>query len=223
MKQLLKEFFKWANKTPQEYAQHGMNQNLGEFEEDFPGFYVLTDKAKQAIDENVTDEDVLCDVLTVMALDNESEGILEYICDESSEQQVQTLVAQGLTHPCYHTRWLLALLLSRRKPHGFEQDLRKLAQDKHPYVRMRAKEEISCLATGYPNWDEALTPVLSHAVLSYCASSTAPPCVLCGTRIGEHGVTDGYLTPNGAHFICRTCAIDEQYEFLWELEDLSKP
>lgn len=217
MKKLLQEFYLWAGKTPEEYNEQGFNQNKGEFEEDFPRFYVLTDKAKQAIDENVTDEDVLRDVLTVMGLDNESENLLEYIEEHSTEEQLSLLIKQGLLHADSNVRWQTALLLSRRKPQGFERELRKLAQDTHAYVRTRAREEINYFAWG-DYWEKVLMPNFSRATFLPVTSSLSP-CSFCGNRIGENGVTEGYLKQNSSDFVCDTCFCDEYPVFLWRTTD----
>ena len=92
MHDLLKDFWKWANKSSEEYGKSGMNQNKGEFEDDFPLFENLITYAKTIVDNNEIEPNLIDDLLNIMALDNESEYL--FIC-KNFERLVLPLHMQG--------------------------------------------------------------------------------------------------------------------------------
>ena len=145
MHDFLKDFWKWANKSPEEYGKSGMNQNKGEFEDDFPLFENLITYAKTIVDNNEIEPNLIDDLLNIMALDNESENILDYIEDKSSDEQLKVIVKLGLLHLQYNARWQLAELLYRRRPENWKIHLNELSNDEHPYVRKRALNCIELL------------------------------------------------------------------------------
>ncbi len=150
-------FWKWSGTTPEKYSTEGMNQNKGEFEDDFPFFQELISYAIEAINNNVLDEVSVDEIITIMALDNECECILEYIVDNSSDEQIKRIIEYGMVHSQYNARWQIAELIFRRKPIDFGRYLSKLSLDNHPYVRRRAlnlinrqKPEIRMPGDGMP-------------------------------------------------------------------------
>ena len=142
---MLKKFWLWLGKTPEQYAEGGIEYVYNHMEFDYPRFCELEEYAKSIVDCDAKTEEEIDDLLVIMALDNESEHILEYIEENSSEEQFRIIVEAGTKHMQYHARWQLCELLYRRKPAGFMDKLMKLACDKHWYVRKRAENVINCL------------------------------------------------------------------------------
>ena len=143
---MLSDFWKWINKTPEEYAEGETEQSDGKSEEEFPQFQEMLNLAYEAIDNKVLDERALDDIITVMALDNESESVLDYIVDFSSDEQVERIAKAGVRHLQPEARWQIAELLYRRKPIGYFEYLTTLIKDKHPYVRQRASNCIDMIS-----------------------------------------------------------------------------
>ncbi len=131
-------FWEWCKISPLEYAILGMNQCNGEFEDEFPFFEEMILYAIEAVDKNIIDKSVCSEVITIMAFDNESERVLDYIVEKSSNEQVLKIIEYGIVSSFFNARWQIAELAFRRKPEGFMECLLKLSQDCHPYVRKRA-------------------------------------------------------------------------------------
>ena len=138
MNHLLKKFWKWLNITPEEYARCGVSQRNGEAEENYDYFAELLVFARSVIDEGLTDNSSIDDMLTILALDNESESVLEYIEENCSDKQLSIILKKGLSHLQPEARWQLAELIYRRRPENYYSLLLKLAEDNHFYVRQRA-------------------------------------------------------------------------------------
>ena len=147
MVDLLKQFWKWSKKTPEEYAVNGMDQNKGEFEDDFPLFEDLLSYSKEIVNNNILDCFRIDELITIMALDNESESVLDYIEDNSSEEQLQMIIEQGVSHVHSNARWQISELLYRRRPKNYQDYLFKLSMDKHSYVRNRTQNCIELIKT----------------------------------------------------------------------------
>ena len=146
MNNLIQQFWDWAGKTPDEYARVGMNQNKGEFEDDFPMFNELLFLARNIVDNDVLDDDVLGELLVVMALDDEGENTLDYIEERSSDEQLERIIKLGMAHFQPNVRWQLAELICSRKPNNYYEYLLILSNDEHYYVRQRAKNLIEYLS-----------------------------------------------------------------------------
>ena len=109
MNTYLEQFWKWSNRTFDEYARIGMNQNKGEYEDQFPLFDEMIAYARAVVDDVGTDDSDLDDLLTIMALDNEAETVLGPIlqycpsaecrcCHHSSRASLLQLV---VLDPCF--------------------------------------------------------------------------------------------------------------------------
>ena len=123
MNTLLYDFWKWAEITPQEYAEKGIPLMSEKAEFNYPHFGEL-----------------------IMALDNENEDVLDYAADNASNALVLELVSLGVTFPQPNTRWQIAELAYRRRPNGFEDFLKLLLCDPDSYVRKRAGNCLEYLA-----------------------------------------------------------------------------
>ena len=77
---LLACFWEWIQMTPQLYAIESMRQlDLEEYM--FPHWDEIYDKTIELVDNNTTDNGAMDSILTAMALDNETEDILNYIAE----------------------------------------------------------------------------------------------------------------------------------------------
>lgn len=143
MHTLLQDFWKWLKeeyeKTREEYGEEGLRQDEGEEEDNYPKFDELIHCAKEIIRKNILDEDKIYDLITVMALDNELEGVLKDIVEYSSSEQVEVIVNVGITHFSHDSRWQITELLYQRRPKDYYEKLLILSKDRHFYVRRRAK------------------------------------------------------------------------------------
>ncbi len=142
MSSLLEQFWEWLPISYEKYAVNGLSQLRGKFEDDFPFFSDLLAYAELIVKNEFIDSEHIDDLLTVMALDNEAECVLELIESDSSEKQLQYIISVGIKHPLYETRWQLAELICRKKPDGYVSLLQILSNDSHPYVKKRA---VNCL------------------------------------------------------------------------------
>ena len=139
MHNLLKIFWEWFPLSYDEYAEKGIHQSSGEREEYFQYFSQLLVYAKSIIENNKIDEESIDDLLTILALDNEMESILELIVEKSSNEQLQRIIYYGIKYPLYNTRWQLAEIVYKRKPAYCKEYLLALSHDSHHYVRKRAR------------------------------------------------------------------------------------
>lgn len=142
MSSLLEQFWEWLPISYEKYAIDGILQSSDYCEENFPFFSDLLAYAELIVKNDFIDNERIDDLLTVMALDNEVECVLELIESDSSEKQLQYIISAGIKHPLFETRWQLAELICRKKPDGYVSLLQILSNDFHPYVKKRA---INCL------------------------------------------------------------------------------
>ena len=85
------------------------------------------------------------DILTVMALDNETEDVLDYLVQHCPESKAKILVDVGMHHLLPNARWQLAEFLYRRRVDDFTTFLQRLSQDEDAYVRKRANNCLTYL------------------------------------------------------------------------------
>jgi hypothetical protein len=145
MNKTLKDFWEWSKTPPESYAEYGFDKNSGVFEDDFPLFDELCEYAKKLVDNNSLELIAINDLLEILAIDNESENVIEYIEENSSEDQLNLIIANGIIHRFYHTRWQIAELIFRRQPDNAKEKISELLIDNHSYVRKRAKNLIDLL------------------------------------------------------------------------------
>ena len=142
MHYLLKQFWKWLPVSYEEYSKKGITQIHGNYEDNFPKINELIEHGKKIVDDNLTSDNDIDDLLTIMGIDNEAEEIMEYIEENSSDEQINRLIYIGINHPLYNARWQVAELLYRRKPQRYAEFLKILSSDSNMYVRKRA---MNCL------------------------------------------------------------------------------
>lgn len=142
MNDLLIHFWEWFEIAPEQYSIEGAPQIYGHEEDDFPYFEQLLMCAQKIVDDNDLTEGAISDLLTIMAIDNESESVSEYIQENSSPKQLEQIVKIGIEHMQFNARWQLSEIIINRKPKGYFFYLDRLCHDDHPYVSSRAK---SCM------------------------------------------------------------------------------
>lgn len=138
LKKLLSEFWDWAQISFEEYCADEScfyTKYRWEVEEfHFPKWDELLHCTEQQILENCINEDVL----TVLALDNEREEILDFIADSATDFQIEELAKKALSFPLWNARWQVAEILKRRDTSFSEKYLRLYQNDPVEGVRCRA-------------------------------------------------------------------------------------
>lgn len=134
---IIGKFWKWINLSPQEYAQKSMQTDLEEYM--FPDWDNLITKAERIIQKPYSNNEVVDMILTVIALDNENEDVLDFISSNGSNDFVNTIIERCIIHLQPHARWQCAELIRRRKPKNGQRILIKLLSDSDEYVRKRAQ------------------------------------------------------------------------------------
>lgn len=150
MNQNLIDFWKWADITPEDYAIRGIPLISDKAPFNYPLYDKLIAYAEQLLqNKNLTREE-LSDFLTIMALDNETEDILDYATDKATESQLQQILRYGVNFSQFEARWQLAELAYRRRPKGYLKYLRTLYCDTNSYVRKRARNCLEYLDIKLP-------------------------------------------------------------------------
>lgn len=137
---LLNEFWDWFGYSKENYAEMSRQFDPGEFM--FPKWSELLEVTEVLILLDPEDDQTIDDMLTVMALDNESEIVLDDIISYASNELVHRIVERGVSHMQHEARWQIAEILLRRKPENALAVLDALALDEDSYVRQRAQNAI---------------------------------------------------------------------------------
>ena len=110
MNRILMDFWKWANITPEEYAIKGIPLTDEKAPFNYPLYDKLITYAERLLQNKKLTEEELSDFLTIMALDNETEDILDYATDNATEAQLQQILQYGMNFSQPEARWQLAEL-----------------------------------------------------------------------------------------------------------------
>lgn len=145
---ILNSFWNWIHLTPQAYAVISRKQEAQELEEYmFPFWQTMISETINLINESPTSEMAIDSILTVMAIDNETEDILDYIAQNGSKPFICRLIETGVVHLQPHARWQCAELVRRCKPANGDTILSKLLSDPDDYVRKRARNALNSCQT----------------------------------------------------------------------------
>ncbi len=150
MNRILMDFWKWANITPEEYAIKGIPLTDEKAPFNYPLYDKLITYAERLLQNKKLTEEELSDFLTIMALDNETEDILDYATDNATEAQLQQILQYGMNFSQPEARWQLAELAYRRRPREYLDYLWTLYCDTNSYVRKRAKNCLEYLDIKLP-------------------------------------------------------------------------
>ena len=152
MKRDINDFWVWLqisfDFSAEKYALSGVDQSLNQFEDCYPHYDDMLNCCFEAINQSDFTDDEICDILTVMAFDNEAESVLEYLEVKLSESDLHRFIRLGLCHRLFEARWQLAELIFRRKPNNHQEYLEILAKDNSEYVRWRAKNALNSIKMG---------------------------------------------------------------------------
>lgn len=143
MNNYINDFWKWLGLTPEEYASGTVE--FSKFEDDYPYFQNLIDKARNIIINSDFTNSSIDDLLTILAIDNEAEEILDCMVDDLPNEYLIKVIEKGIEHPQPNARWQIAELIYRRKPINYKGYLERLSSDSNKYVVKRAKNLISYL------------------------------------------------------------------------------
>ena len=135
---VLERFWMWAGIDPDEYAQFGMTRCNGKEEFDFPEYDELLCYVRRLIDKKTRVHHEVEDIVIGLALDNETEDILDYLSKECGDDEILVIVKEAISSIQPHARWQIAELIGRRQPIGCRKYLYDLCNDSDPYVRQRA-------------------------------------------------------------------------------------
>ena len=214
IKKYISEFWQWAlettNKTKEEYCLNGFDQNLGEFEDEFFKFYEMIDWAKNAVNENILDEEILFDLLNVVGFDNESYTVIDYVIEHSSDEQLKRLIEIGTNHSQMNVRWQIMQVLFEKKPEGYFEKIKSLTHDKASYVRQHARNYLNYIRFG-DRWEKHLFNLLRQEKFKKCVPSKILPepiCEFCMHKIGSEKLSVGYVGDNCEFWVCETCFDD---------------
>lgn len=138
---ILNSFWKWIHLTPQLYAIASRTKDLAEYM--FPSWDKMISEAINLVKMSPTDESTIDSILTAMAIDNETEDILDFIVQNCSESFINKLIEVGVVHCQPHARWQCAELIRRRRPSNVDKLLPILLSDSDDYVAKRAKNAMN--------------------------------------------------------------------------------
>lgn len=145
MDELLKKFWIWFGVTAYDYSKKGSNAKFDKDEFFYPEFNQLISCVNDFIvKENLSNSEIES-LLTILAIDNESEDVLDMMVDNLSDDMVEKIATIGVNHLQPNARWQIAVLLGRRKIHNYVYFLTILSNDVDEYVRKRAQNELSHL------------------------------------------------------------------------------
>ena len=88
MNQILTDFWKWANLTPEDYAREGIPLTSEKAPFNYPLYDNLITYAERLLQNHNLTEAELSDFLTIMALDSENEDILDDAVSHATESQL---------------------------------------------------------------------------------------------------------------------------------------
>lgn len=138
LKQELNKFWNWSETNIESLAQFGWKNALEPFE--YPNWSELIEETKLAISNSsnsISNSVIHNDILTVMALDNESEEILDYF-DTFDFVGLDRVIETAINHPLYEARWKIAELIGRKKDKALSPYLEILINDFNSYVARRS-------------------------------------------------------------------------------------
>lgn len=148
MNKMLENFWEWAGISPEEYARNGMDYRSEKQEFYYPQFEQLLAYTEEIIAKKYPTNEEIEDLLTIMALDNETENVLNILEEKLTEDSLICVIETGLYHLQPNARWQLSELIYRRRPTQCFKYLNQLATDSHYYVKQRAKNVLTYLKTG---------------------------------------------------------------------------
>ena len=148
MKRILQDFWRWIEKTPEEYSIKELNEFdfCKQTEKNFPSFEKLKSFAFELVKDNILSSDELYDLLTILALDNQKRDVFEFILKYSSEEQIKKTIQIGTTHLQTEARHQLLALIYLRGMDSMQEDLSFFTKDPSSRVKNRASHALEFLS-----------------------------------------------------------------------------
>ena len=144
LKNELSKFWDWAGITFAEYCEGATppKARQAEWEGEYPNWNKLEDETKILIqmEGDCNDSSEMQLLLQVLALDNESESVKEWILDEVRDEDLICRIGKaGLESNSGHSRWLSIDLVRRCPAEERQAILRRVWEsEKDSYVKRRA-------------------------------------------------------------------------------------
>lgn len=139
-------YWKWSSISESKYSQDEWIIDSQEWE--YPNWSKLMELALKAISNIENGEyskELAEDLLTVMALDNEDERLLDECEFMLSDKALEYVVRRALKHRQWEARWQVAELLGRKNDIFWENFLLEFINDSNKYVQRRALISLSKL------------------------------------------------------------------------------
>lgn len=108
---ILNGFWEWAGISPEYYANESTECLNGSPEYYYPQFDQLIEYAQNIIRHDSMSKENVDDLLTIMALDNEAEDVLDYLSSHASQEQIERIAFCGKNHIQPNARWQIAELV----------------------------------------------------------------------------------------------------------------
>lgn len=134
----------WLEMTPYQYAEHHGKEPPQPYM--FSEWRKMLDEAFSLIRQDwLSSIDMDC-LLTMMALDDETEDVLDYLTAQGSPLLIVSLTYIGLHSIFPQARWQCAELIGRRSIPDRVALLRQYAKDRDAYVAKRAGNVLEAIA-----------------------------------------------------------------------------
>ena len=130
--------------SPEEYALISDN-SVEEYM--YPNWTEMLKTVQEIVDRDIWDWKDIRFILVLMALDNETEDVLDYLSENGSDKLTRRIIEEGKSFFLSDTRWQCAELIGRRCKSGGEDLLKPFLTDRDPYVRKRASNVRDLLKT----------------------------------------------------------------------------
>lgn len=132
---LLCEFWAWLGISRQEYLRRSVSVEFEEYM--FPKWSFLINETFHAISRE--DMCIIPSIMEVMALDNESENVLDYLSENATSSFLDNIYMRLPECSFHHARWQGAELIQRRPTTVGKEILYCLISDENSYVKKRAQ------------------------------------------------------------------------------------
>lgn len=134
-KEELYKLKKWIGNDENYYLVNSVKPN-GETYSNLKNVILSTQRIIDCLDNNLAY--LVDDILYVLAMDNETEDILDFIVKYCNDNQLYIIISSGYTYRLSEVRWQIAEIIKRRYSKKYEKYLEYLKHDKDSYVKKRA-------------------------------------------------------------------------------------
>lgn len=132
----MNDFWNWAKISSKEYSERSYGNKIEEFF--YPRWDELIKYAKNIVDNQNTSDEMIDSLLTIMAIDNEREELLDFISNYANNSYIYQLIKRGATHVQPQARYQIVELIKRHPNKIGIQALKSLINDPFIFVSKRA-------------------------------------------------------------------------------------